>query len=163
LDCEHDLKRQALDKFGHLTVNKTLLGKGILELTHPEEGVVFKDKLNDGLRYLLEHPASKQAALAKKFSKKDLEKFHEISRKAQLNMPAHNSKNRMMSDPAADIYFYDKPSELLNRLEIVMGEISAGNKNPSLKNLGLGCIDLLLRQRYISKAEHKKLFDELTK
>ena len=56
------------------------------------------------------------------------------------------------------ISFFSNPKELLRRLEVIVGSILAGNTNVSIRNTGVGILDLLLKEGAINQAQHEKLF-----
>ena len=57
----------------------------------------------------------------------------------------------------SNVRVYSDPDEAANRLHVLLGEISAGNNNPQLKNEISQLSDYLLKDGHISPADHKKL------
>ena len=56
------------------------------------------------------------------------------------------------------ISFFSNPKELLQKLEVIIGSILAGNTNVSIRNTGVGILDLLLKEGAINRSQHEKLF-----
>ena len=56
------------------------------------------------------------------------------------------------------VRFFSNPKELLQKLEVIIGSILAGNTNVSIRNTGVGILDLLLKENAINKSQHEKLF-----
>ena len=56
------------------------------------------------------------------------------------------------------VRFFSNPKELLQKLEVIIGSILAGNTNVSIRNTGVGILDLLLKNGTINQAQHEKLF-----
>jgi hypothetical protein len=54
--------------------------------------------------------------------------------------------------------YYQKPEELLNKLDIVTGEIKAGNNNKSIVNDGIEILDTLLKNSAITHDQHKTIY-----
>ena len=54
---------------------------------------------------------------------------------------------------------FNKPEEAIDRLEILIGSITAGNNNKNVKNEMQSVMDYLLKSRKLTKAQHKLLFD----
>ena len=59
------------------------------------------------------------------------------------------------------IEYYNDPTELLNKLEIIIGSLKSGNTSSELFNNGINIIDELLQIGYIDKKEHKTLYNKL--
>ena len=56
------------------------------------------------------------------------------------------------------VRFFSNPKELLQKLEVIIGSILAGNTNVSIRNTGVGILDLLLSENIINRSQHEKLF-----
>ena len=56
------------------------------------------------------------------------------------------------------VRFFSNPKELFQKLEIIIGSILAGNTNVSIRNTGVGILDLLLKEGAINRSQHEKLF-----
>ena len=56
------------------------------------------------------------------------------------------------------IRFFSNPKELLQKLEVIIGSILAGNTNREIRNTGVEILDFLLKKGAINKSQHEKLF-----
>ena len=56
------------------------------------------------------------------------------------------------------VRFFSNPKELLQKLEVIIGSILAGNTNVGIRNTGVGILDLLLKDGTINRSQHEKLF-----
>ena len=56
------------------------------------------------------------------------------------------------------VRFFSNPKELLQKLEVIIGSILAGNTNQEIRNTGVGILDLLLKENAINRSQHEKLF-----
>ena len=56
------------------------------------------------------------------------------------------------------ISFFSNPKDLLQKLEVIIGSILAGNTNLGIRNTGVGILDLLLKEGAINKSQHEKIF-----
>ena len=56
------------------------------------------------------------------------------------------------------VRFFSNPKELLQKLEVIIGSILAGNTNVGIRNTGVGILDLLLKEGAINRSQHEKLF-----
>ena len=48
--------------------------------------------------------------------------------------------------------------QLLKKLELIVGEILAGNTSIEMRNTGVAILDMLLKTSKINKAQHEKLY-----
>ena len=57
-----------------------------------------------------------------------------------------------------NIMFFNDVKQLLKKLELIVGEISAGNTSIEMRNTGVAILDMLLKTSTINKAQHEKLY-----
>ena len=58
----------------------------------------------------------------------------------------------------AYVIFFNDPKQLLKKLEVIIGEILAGNTSIQMRNMGVAILDMLLKTSAINKAQHKKMY-----
>ena len=152
------------DKTGRLGVVKIdlpLLGTGVLVLKDAKNKLMVRRPASAGLAYLLTHRGS-MAGAGIKYTKKDLEDFHEVLRMADVHIPSHTAKARALLPGVQDAIFLPKDVPTLEaRLEVLRGEHGAGNVSPALVNEALVIADILLTKRALSKRDHEAVFRQL--
>ena len=57
-----------------------------------------------------------------------------------------------------NIMFFNNIKQLLKKLELIIGEILAGNTSIEMRNMGVAILDTLLKSSTINKAQHEKLY-----
>ena len=57
-----------------------------------------------------------------------------------------------------NIVFFNDIKQLLKKLELIVGEILAGNTSIEMRNTGVAILDMLLKTSNINKAQHEKLY-----
>ena len=57
-----------------------------------------------------------------------------------------------------NIVFFNDVKQLLEKLELIVGEILAGNTSIEMRNTGVAILDMLLKSSTINKAQHEKLY-----
>ena len=57
-----------------------------------------------------------------------------------------------------NLLLYKDPKELVKKLDLIIGEISAGNTNIDMRNTGVEILDELLKNRLIDKTVHKRIY-----
>ena len=85
--------------------------------------------------------------------------------RAVLNqfMKHYGNKVKMMEGSGlkkrgGNIVFFNDVKQLLKKLELIVGEILAGNTSIEMRNTGAAILDMLLRKSEINKAQHEKLY-----
>ena len=84
--------------------------------------------------------------------------------RAVLNQYIKHYENevKMMEDSGlkkrgGNIVFFNDVKQLLKKLELIVGEILAGNTSIEMRNTGVAILDMLLKTSKINKAQHEKL------
>ena len=57
-----------------------------------------------------------------------------------------------------NLILYRNPKDLLEKLELIIGEISAGNTNINMYNTGVEILDVLLKNQVINRLQHERIF-----
>ena len=57
-----------------------------------------------------------------------------------------------------NIVFFNDAKQLFKKLELIVGEILAGNTSIEMRNTGVAILDMLLKTSKINKAQHEKLY-----
>ena len=57
-----------------------------------------------------------------------------------------------------NIVFFNDVKQILKKLELIVGEILAGNTSIEMRNTGVAILDMLLKTSKINKAQHEKLY-----
>ena len=57
-----------------------------------------------------------------------------------------------------NIVFFNDAKQLLKKLELIVGEILAGNTSIEMRNTGVAILDMLMKTSKINKAQHEKLY-----
>ena len=85
--------------------------------------------------------------------------------RAVLNqyMKHYGNKVKMMKGSGlkkrgGNIVFFNEAKQLLKKLELIVGEILAGNTSIEMRNTGVAILDMLLKTSKINKAQHEKLY-----
>ena len=82
-----------------------------------------------------------------------LNKYIEHYRKKVKTMEGSGLKKR-----GGNIVFFNDVKQLLKKLELIVGEILAGNTSIKMRNTGVAILDILLKTSQINKAQHEKLY-----
>ena len=82
---------------------------------------------------------------------------------AVLNQYIKHYENKLkegsgLKKRGGNIVFFNDAKQLLKKLELIVGEISAGNTSIEMRNTGVAILDMLLKTSKINKAQHEKLY-----
>ena len=72
-------------------------------------------------------------------------------------------KSRGRKRRGGNVIFFNDPKQLLKKLELIVGELIAGNTNIQMRNMGVNILDTLLRMSTINKAQYNKLHNQYFK
>ena len=85
--------------------------------------------------------------------------------RAVLNQYMKHYKNKVkmmkgsgLKKRGGNIVFFNDVKQLLKKLELIVGEILAGNTSIEMRNTGVAILDMLLKTAYLNKAQHEKLY-----
>ena len=62
-----------------------------------------------------------------------------------------------------NVIFFNKPKELIKKLNLIVGEILAGNTSIDMRNMGVSILDTLLKMSTINKSQYGKLYKQYFK
>ena len=72
-------------------------------------------------------------------------------------------KGRRRKQRGGNVMFFNDVKQLLNKLELIIGEIIAGNTSIQMRNTGVNILDTLLRMSTINKPQYNKLYKQYFK
>ena len=83
--------------------------------------------------------------------------------RAVLNQYIKHYENKLkegsgLKKRGGNIVFFNDAKQLLKKLELIVGEILAGNTSIEMRNTGVAILDMLLKTSKINKAQHEKLY-----
>ena len=59
-----------------------------------------------------------------------------------------------------NVIFFNKPKELIKKLDLIVGEILAGNTSIDMRNMGVSILDMLLKISTINRSQYDKLYKQ---
>ena len=62
-----------------------------------------------------------------------------------------------------NVVFFNNPNQRIKKLELLVGEILAGNTSIDMRNIGVSILDRLLKMSTINKSQHNKLYKKYFK
>ena len=148
---------QPAGTFGDLRRDVRHLGQGIGHLTDSDgEGMlVYHGKGSSGLIHFLTQQAHRGQA-GKRFTADDLRDYHALAQMAKVPVKATDSRARLAEAGTKDAVFIDgDPKAMAERLDTLLGLRGAGNQSTALTNEAMVLADRLLKDRHITKKQHR--------
>ena len=68
-------------------------------------------------------------------------------------------KGRGRKKRGGNVIFFKDPKQLLKKLELIIGEVLAGNTSIQMRNTGVNILDILLRMPTINRQQYNKLYN----
>ena len=141
------------------------------EMTPQKKKKYVNKKLNDAIivRNKLKGHKSQVSQAYNKGKIGEAEKSQEYKRndnaRAVLNQLINHYGNKVKTMEGSgfkkrggNIVFFNDAKQLLKKLELIVGEILAGNTSIEMRNTGVAILDMLLKKSKINKAQHEKLY-----
>ena len=67
-------------------------------------------------------------------------------------------KRRKKGKRGGQIMFFNDPTEMMKKLELIIGSMLAGNNSIELRNTGVAILDMLLRNSVLNRPKYNKLY-----
>ena len=72
-------------------------------------------------------------------------------------------KGRGRKKRGGNVVFFNDAKQLLKKLELIVGEIIAGNTSINMRNMGVNILDTLFRMSTINRPQYNKLYNQYFK
>ena len=56
------------------------------------------------------------------------------------------------------VQFFNNPTEMLKKLELIIGTMVAGNNSIELRNTGVALLDILLKNSILNRSQYNKIY-----
>ena len=80
-----------------------------------------------------------------------------------ISLKGSGIKGRRRKQRGGNVMFFNDPKQLLSKLELIIGEVIAGNTSIQMRNTGVNILDTLLRMSTINRPQYNKLYNKYFK
>ena len=80
-----------------------------------------------------------------------------------LKQKGYGIRGRERKYRGGNVVFFNDPKKLLNKLELIIGSLNAGNTSIQMRNIGVNILDTLLKMATINRSQYKKLYNQYFK
>ena len=108
-------------------------------------------KLNKGLITEAEAQMRKKVI---KDTRKVLNEYIDYNDQQLKNIKGSGLKKKR----GGQVMFFNDPSEMMKKLELVIGSMAAGNNSIELRNTGVALLDILFRNSIINRSQYNKIY-----
>ena len=78
-------------------------------------------------------------------------------------MKCSGIKGRGRRQRGGNVVFFNDVKQLLKKLELIIGEVIAGNTSIQMRNTGVSILDMLLKMAKINRSQYNKLYNQYFK
>ena len=68
------------------------------------------------------------------------------------------SADQSKTGSGAQVMFFNNPTEMMKKLELVIGSMAAGNNSIKLRNMGVALLDMLFRNSTLNRSQYNKMY-----
>ena len=72
-------------------------------------------------------------------------------------------KGRGFKQRGGSVIFFNDPKQLIKKLELIIGEVIAGNTSIEMRNMGVSILDKLLKIATINRSQYNKIYNNYFK
>ena len=72
-------------------------------------------------------------------------------------------RGRGRKQRGGNVMFFNDPNQLLKKLELIIGEVLAGNTSIKMRNMGVNILDTLLKIATINRSQYNKIYNNYFK
>ena len=90
------------------------------------------------------------------------------TRKVLTNYMDHNKQKlknikgsglKKKTKRGGQVQFFNNPTEMIKKLELIIGSIVAGNNSIELRNMGVTLLDILLKNSILNRSQYNKIYN----
>ena len=74
------------------------------------------------------------------------------------NIKGSGLKKSRSAAGSGQVMFFNDPSEMMKKLELIIGSMAAGNNSIELRNTGVALLDILFRNSIINRSQYNKMY-----
>ena len=116
-----------------------------------------KGEINEATRQTRNKKIDNDRAILTEYIKFNKQLVKELEKKGS-GIKARGRKRR-----GGNVTFFNDPKQLLKKMELIIGELIAGNTSIQMRNMGVNILDTLLRMSTINRPQYNKIYNNYFK
>ena len=173
---EEDRINEALDKLGIPNYEVVELRLQQKEMNDQKRKAYLKKILNDAKNQRLKLTGysadvtkklksksitDAEAQIRRKFiqdTRKVLNDYMKYNDQKLKNIKGSGLKKKTKRGGSGQVMFFNNPTEMMKKLELIIGSMAAGNNNIELRNTGVALLDMLFRNSTLNRSQYNKIY-----
>ena len=74
------------------------------------------------------------------------------------NIEGSGLKKKTKRGGSGQVMFFNNPTEMIKKLELIIGSMAAGNNSIELRNMGVALLDMLFRNSTLNRSQYNKIY-----
>ena len=102
-----------------------------------------------------------EAQIRRKFiqdTRKVLNDYMKYNNQQLKNIKGSGLKKKTKRGGSGQVMFFNNPTEMMKKLELVIGSMAAGNNSIKLRNMGVALLDMLFRNSTLNRSQYNKIY-----
>ena len=107
--------------------------------------------INESEKHEIHERSTKRMNALKEYINHYKDKMDEVKK-------GYGIKSRRRKRRGGSAIFFNDPKQLLKRLELIIGELTAGNTSIQMRNMGVNILNTLLKMATINRPQYNKIY-----
>ena len=102
-----------------------------------------------------------EAQIRRKFiqdTRKVLNDYMKYNDQKLKNIKGSGLKKKTKRGGSGQVMFFNNPTEMMKKLELIIGSMAAGNNSIKLRNMGVALLDMLFRNSTLNRSQYNKIY-----
>ena len=91
-------------------------------------------------------------------TRKVLTDYIKYNNQQSKNIKGSGLKKKTKRGGSGQFQFFNNPTEMMQKLELVIGSMAAGNNSIKLRNMGVALLDMLFRNSTLNRSQYNKIY-----
>ena len=153
-----------LEKYPIPKKGKGMKGRGILKKVEKERNRIKGYKANVTKKYNGGAISEAKRQIMNKLLDDKMTAFNKYIKDHKKKLELDKKiKGRGRRQRGGNVVFFNDAKQLLKKLELIIGEVLAGNTSIQMRNTGVNILDTLLRMSTINRPQYTKLYNQYFK
>ena len=126
----------------------------------PQKTKAYLNKIINNANFKRKQLSGFKANVTKQYKSGNLLKHYDTKLKT---MKGSGIKGRGRRQRGGNVVFFNDVKQLLKKLELIIGEVIAGNTSIQMRNTGVSILDMLLKMAKINRSQYNKLYNQYFK
>ena len=149
------------DQKNKLTKGSGIRGRGIIKKMEKDRNRIKGYKADLTKNYNGGAISKANMQMRKKWFDHNLAVMNKYIKDHKKKLESEKKTKGRRRQRGGNVMFFNDPKQLLSKLELIIGEIIAGNTSIKMRNTGVSILDTLLRMSTINKPQYNKLYKNI--